>query len=183
MQVVINPSRRNSWWESTADRGIHHVFNVVHARRHFPKHASRKTGCSIVKVTFSSTANKLTTHSRMTCDSSFYLCRFFGTKCAGCGLGISPHDLVRKSRTDRVYHVPCFVCSVCRKEVATGEELFILENDKVLCKEDFFSHGRQRINRSTKKPLKDSSVDQINAPSEQSPLVVLSQPFEKQGEL
>ena len=67
--------------------------------------------------------------------------------------------------------------------MVTGEELFVLENDKVLCKEDFFSHGRQRINRSTKKPLKDSSVDQTNAPSELSPLVILSQPLEKQGEL
>ena len=66
-----------------------------------------------------------------------FLCfRRFGPKCGGCGLGISPQDLVRKAR-DKVFHLKCFTCFVCRKQLLTGEELYVLEDSKFVCKEDY----------------------------------------------
>ncbi|CAL4127750.1 unnamed protein product, partial [Meganyctiphanes norvegica] len=64
--------------------------------------------------------------------------RRFGTKCSGCLQGISPQDLVRKAR-DRVFHLKCFTCCVCRKQLSTGEELYVLEENKFICKQDYMS--------------------------------------------
>ena len=64
--------------------------------------------------------------------------RRFGTKCAGCSLGISPSDLVRRAR-NKVFHLKCFTCMMCRKELSTGEELYILDENKFICKEDYIS--------------------------------------------
>uniref|UniRef100_A0A1I8H1C0 LIM/homeobox protein Lhx5 n=1 Tax=Macrostomum lignano TaxID=282301 RepID=A0A1I8H1C0_9PLAT len=57
---------------------------------------------------------------RLYCRADFF--RRFGTKCAGCSEGISPNDLVRKAR-NKVFHLGCFTCMVCRKQLITGEEL------------------------------------------------------------
>lgn len=67
-------------------------------------------------------------------------CRRFGTKCAGCLQGISPNDLVRKARS-KVFHLNCFTCMVCNKQLSTGEELYVIDENKFVCKEDFQSSG------------------------------------------
>lgn len=67
-------------------------------------------------------------------------CRRFGTKCAGCLQGISPNDLVRKARS-KVFHLNCFTCMVCNKQLSTGEELYVIDENKFVCKEDFLSSG------------------------------------------
>ena len=64
--------------------------------------------------------------------------RRYGTKCAGCSQGISPSDLVRRAR-DKVFHLKCFTCVVCRKQLSTGEELYVLEENKFICKEDYIN--------------------------------------------
>ena len=62
--------------------------------------------------------------------------RRYGTKCSGCGEGISPQDLVRKAR-EKVFHLKCFTCFVCRKQLVTGEELYVVDDTKFVCKEDY----------------------------------------------
>ena len=64
--------------------------------------------------------------------------RRYGTKCGGCLQGINPSDLVRKAR-DKVFHLNCFTCLVCRKQMSTGEELYVLDNNTFVCKEDYLS--------------------------------------------
>lgn len=64
--------------------------------------------------------------------------RRFGTKCAGCAQGISPSDLVRKARS-KVFHLNCFTCMVCNKQLSTGEELYVIDENKFVCKEDYLS--------------------------------------------
>ena len=66
------------------------------------------------------------------------LCRHYGTKCGGCNDGISPNELVRKAK-DQVYHLKCFVCITCQKQLSTGEELYILPDHKFLCKADYLN--------------------------------------------
>lgn len=64
--------------------------------------------------------------------------RRFGTKCAGCAQGISPSDLVRKARS-KVFHLNCFTCMVCNKQLSTGEELYVIDENKFVCKDDYLS--------------------------------------------
>jgi len=73
---------------------------------------------------------------KLFCRDDFF--RRFGTKCSGCGHGISPQDLVRKAR-DKVFHLKCFTCLVCRKQLSTGEELYVLDENRFICKEDYIS--------------------------------------------
>lgn len=68
------------------------------------------------------------------------LCRRYGTKCGGCSQVISPTDLVRKARS-KVFHLNCFTCIICNKQLSTGEELYILDESKFVCKEDYLSNS------------------------------------------
>lgn len=52
--------------------------------------------------------------------------RLYGTKCAGCNEGLCPEDLVRRA-VNKVYHVRCFLCSLCKKQLSTGEQLYLVQ--------------------------------------------------------
>uniref|UniRef100_A0A8C6T1F6 LIM/homeobox protein Lhx5 n=1 Tax=Neogobius melanostomus TaxID=47308 RepID=A0A8C6T1F6_9GOBI len=67
---------------------------------------------------------------KLYCKMDFF--RRFGTKCAGCLQGISPNDLVRKARS-KVFHLNCFTCMVCNKQLSTGEELYVIDENKFVC--------------------------------------------------
>lgn len=66
----------------------------------------------------------------------FITLRRFGPKCSGCHLGISPTDLVRRAR-DRVFHINCFICCMCYKQITTGEQLYVVDENKFMCKQDY----------------------------------------------
>lgn len=74
----------------------------------------------------------------------FLYFRRYGTKCGGCGQGISPNDLVRKAR-DKVFHLNCFTCLVCRKQLSTGEELYVLDDNKFICKNDYLAGNKASL--------------------------------------
>lgn len=63
---------------------------------------------------------------------SCQLYRTFGAKCARCSRSISATDWVRRAR-EHVYHLACFACDACRRQLSTGEE-FALHEGRVLCK-------------------------------------------------
>ena len=54
---------------------------------------------------------------------------------------------MRKAR-DKVFHLKCFTCFVCRKQLVTGEELYVVDDTKFVCKEDY----NHRLNGETSGP-------------------------------
>jgi len=62
--------------------------------------------------------------------------RRFGTKCASCQQGIPPTQVVRKAQ-DFVYHLHCFACVMCSRQLATGDEFYLMEDGRLVCKEDY----------------------------------------------
>ncbi|XP_053258652.1 insulin gene enhancer protein ISL-2 isoform X1 [Podarcis raffonei] len=60
--------------------------------------------------------------------------RLFGIKCAKCASGFSSSDLVMRAR-DNVYHLECFRCSVCSRQLLPGDE-FSLRDHELLCRAD-----------------------------------------------
>ncbi|XP_074597463.1 insulin gene enhancer protein ISL-1-like [Brevipalpus obovatus] len=71
---------------------------------------------------------------KLFCRRDFF--RRFGPKCAGCGSVILPDEYVRWTRK-KPYHMNCLKCSECHKELSTGEELYILDDDRIFCKKDY----------------------------------------------
>ncbi|KHN82524.1 Protein lin-11 [Toxocara canis] len=65
--------------------------------------------------------------------------RRFGTRCAGCNVALDRNDLVRRAR-DKVFHVQCFQCTVCQKKLDTGEQLYILNGNRFVCKHDYLAN-------------------------------------------
>lgn len=62
--------------------------------------------------------------------------RRFGTKCAACQQGIPPTQVVRKAQ-DFVYHLHCFACIMCSRQLATGDEFYLMEDGRLVCKVDY----------------------------------------------
>lgn len=61
--------------------------------------------------------------------------RIFGAKCSKCDRIIGSGDWVRRAR-ERVYHLACFACDACSRQLSTGEQ-FALVDAKLLCKSHY----------------------------------------------
>ncbi|KAL4656074.1 LIM/homeobox protein Lhx4-like isoform X1 [Arapaima gigas] len=72
--------------------------------------------------------------ARMTSSGEWYQLRF-GTKCAWCHQGIPPVQVVRKAR-NFVYHLHCFTCVTCSRLLVTGDQFYLMEDGKLVCKHD-----------------------------------------------
>lgn len=62
--------------------------------------------------------------------------RRYGTKCSSCDLGIPPTQVVRRAQ-ENVYHLQCFACSLCSRQLNTGDEFYLMEDRKLVCKSDY----------------------------------------------
>ncbi len=38
---------------------------------------------------------------------------------------------------ENVYHLECFACAICARKLDTGDEFYLMEDQKLLCKPDY----------------------------------------------
>lgn len=74
--------------------------------------------------------------------------RRYGTKCAGCEQGIPPTQVVRRAQ-DNVYHLNCFACILCKRQLNTGDEFYLMEDNKLVCKADYEAAKARGKHRNT----------------------------------
>ncbi|TRY94628.1 hypothetical protein DNTS_001882 [Danionella cerebrum] len=56
----------------------------------------------------------------------------FGKKCARCAHAVNANDWIRRAGKD-IYHLACFACFFCKRQLSTGEEFGLMEN-QVFCR-------------------------------------------------
>ena len=67
---------------------------------------------------------------------SIALFRLYGTKCVSCELVLSETDIVMRC-TVGVYHMDCFRCFQCSRQLLPGDEYSQTKDGRLLCKADF----------------------------------------------
>ncbi|KAL9989257.1 hypothetical protein ACROYT_G003789 [Oculina patagonica] len=67
------------------------------------------------------------------CKIDFF--RRYGKTCSICQEVVSPQQSVRKIK-EKVYHITCFSCVMCKRQLSTGDLFYLLEDDRVICKQD-----------------------------------------------
>lgn len=87
---------------------------------------------------------------RVYCKDDFS--REFGTRCAGCNQPIPPTQVVRRAQ-ENVYHLQCFACFICSRQLSTGDEFYLMDDKKLVCKADYEAararDGNQKRPRTT----------------------------------
>lgn len=63
--------------------------------------------------------------------------RRFGPKCRACMEPIKPTELVQRLKDNLVYHLACFNCQDCKRHLKAGEQLHLIDDKRLLCKQDF----------------------------------------------
>ncbi|XP_052454517.1 LIM/homeobox protein LMX-1.2-like isoform X1 [Carassius gibelio] len=61
--------------------------------------------------------------------------QLFAAKCSGCLEKIAPSEFVMRA-LESVYHLGCFCCCVCERQLCKGDE-FVLKEGQLLCKNDY----------------------------------------------
>ncbi|KAI6181021.1 LIM/homeobox protein Awh [Aphelenchoides besseyi] len=89
--------------------------------------------CSVCSIQLENEPTCFCKQSGLYCKSCYV--QKFQTKCAHCDRQIQPNDWVRRARSF-VYHLACFSCNHCKRQLVTGEQ-FSLQETKLLCKQHY----------------------------------------------
>ncbi|XP_018614603.2 LIM/homeobox protein Lhx3-like isoform X1 [Scleropages formosus] len=92
------------------------------------------------------------------CKEDFF--KRFGTKCAACQQGIPPSQVVRRAQ-DFVYHLHCFACIVCKRQLATGDEFYLMEDSRLVCKADYDTAKQRESDSTAKRPRTTITAKQL----------------------
>ncbi|XP_033643223.1 LIM/homeobox protein Lhx3-like isoform X2 [Asterias rubens] len=68
------------------------------------------------------------------CKEDFF--KRYAARCASCDKSIAPKEQVRRAQ-DNAYHLQCFACVYCKRLLATGDEFYLMKDNKLACKNDY----------------------------------------------
>jgi len=93
------------------------------------------------------------------CKKDFF--KKYGTQCSTCQEGIIPQTVVRKAE-EHVYHLACFKCCLCQKEMDTGDEFYLIPVDgRLICRVDYENAKAKEIEANNKRPRTTISAKQL----------------------
>ncbi|KAH7728049.1 CEH-14 protein [Aphelenchoides avenae] len=87
------------------------------------------------------TASCFYRQSNIYCREHFL--RRFGPKCSRCGEFIGEKNVVRKAN-GHIYHVNCFLCVICKRELSTGDQFYLIPTDgRLVCRTDYENASKE----------------------------------------
>lgn len=119
------------WW---TNGGMKIVWPVMIVAWNWHKPVTQGMGSFIARTIFTSEwIFRMIFHS---CFSFVIFCRRFAPRCSGC-FGILKHDDMIRRAKDHFFHIDCFVCVVCHRQLMTGDEFVIINGHLFICQEDY----------------------------------------------
>ncbi|XP_038045284.1 LIM/homeobox protein Lhx4-like isoform X2 [Patiria miniata] len=94
------------------------------------------------------------------CKEDFF--KRYATRCAACDKSIAPKEKVRRAQ-DNAYHLQCFACVICNRMLATGDEFYLMSDNKLVCKNDFEVARSKEVemDNSNKRPRTTITAKQL----------------------
>uniref|UniRef100_A0A3Q0S589 LIM homeobox transcription factor 1-alpha n=1 Tax=Amphilophus citrinellus TaxID=61819 RepID=A0A3Q0S589_AMPCI len=97
--------------------------------------------------------------------------QLFAARCSHCLEKIVPTEFVMRAQ-DSVYHLSCFCCCVCQRQLCKGDK-FVLKEGQLLCKSDYEREGDLRSTVSLDNTDTENSEDKdLDVKSEKFPAVL-----------